>query len=75
MASKVHFIFDLNGAPGEIRTPDLLIRSQSLYPAELRAHTRGLLDEAQGTNLCQSIKARAAAQGSTGGATGLGRWR
>ena len=26
-----------NGAPGEIRTPDLLIRSQSLYPAELRA--------------------------------------
>jgi hypothetical protein len=26
------------GAPGEIRTPDLLIRSQSLYPAELRAH-------------------------------------
>jgi hypothetical protein len=31
----------LNGAPGEIRTPDLLIRSQSLYPAELRAHTCG----------------------------------
>ena len=27
------------GAPGEIRTPGLLIRSQSLYPAELRAHT------------------------------------
>ena len=26
------------GAPGEIRTPGLLIRSQSLYPAELRAH-------------------------------------
>ena len=26
-----------NGAPGEIRTPDLLIRSQSLYPAGLRA--------------------------------------
>ncbi len=36
----------LNGAPGEIRTPDLLIRSQSLYPAELRAHTGGLQDEA-----------------------------
>jgi hypothetical protein len=29
---------ELNGAPGEIRTPGLLIRSQSLYPAELRAH-------------------------------------
>ena len=28
------------GAPGEIRTPGLLIRSQSLYPAELRAHTQ-----------------------------------
>src|ERR1700750_1174224 len=33
---------DLNGAPGEIRTPGLLIRSQSLYPAELRAHTWSL---------------------------------
>jgi hypothetical protein len=27
-----------NGAPGEIRTPGLLVRSQTLYPAELRAH-------------------------------------
>jgi hypothetical protein len=25
------------GAPGEIRTPDRLVRSQVLYPAELRA--------------------------------------
>lgn len=25
------------GAPGEIRTPDTLVRSQVLYPAELRA--------------------------------------
>ena len=25
------------GAPGESRTPDLLVRSQLLYPAELRA--------------------------------------
>ena len=29
------------GAPGEIRTPDHLVRSQVLYPAELRARTRG----------------------------------
>ena len=29
------FLFD--GAPGEIRTPDLLVRSQTLYPTELRA--------------------------------------
>jgi hypothetical protein len=27
-----------DGAPGEIRTPDPLVRSQMLYPAELRAH-------------------------------------
>ena len=26
-----------SGTPGGIRTPDLLVRSQSLYPAELRA--------------------------------------
>ena len=26
-----------NGAPGGTRTPDLLVRSQTLYPAELRA--------------------------------------
>src|SRR5271157_3384499 len=28
-----------SGAPGEIRTPDLLLRRQSLYPAELRARS------------------------------------
>jgi hypothetical protein len=27
-----------NGAPGETRTPDQLVRSQLLYPTELRAH-------------------------------------
>ena len=26
------------GGPGEIRTPDLTVRSRSLYPTELRAH-------------------------------------
>ena len=31
----------ISGAPGEIRTPDPLIRSQILYPAELRAHNMG----------------------------------
>ena len=25
------------GAPGEIRTPDLVVRSHALYPTELRA--------------------------------------
>ena len=32
--ASVAFLF---GAPGEIRTPDLLVRSQTLYPTELRA--------------------------------------
>ena len=30
--------FPDNGALEGIRTPDLLVRSQTLYPAELRAH-------------------------------------
>ncbi len=30
--------FQGDGAPGEIRTPDLMLRRHSLYPAELRAH-------------------------------------
>ena len=30
----------LFGAPGAIRTPDPLVRSQVLYPAELRAHAQ-----------------------------------
>tara|TARA_B100000900_G_scaffold124178_1_gene104807 strand:+ start:37 stop:213 length:177 start_codon:yes stop_codon:yes gene_type:complete len=29
----------ISGAPGEIRTPDPLVRSQVLYPAELRAQS------------------------------------
>src|SRR5208283_3782493 len=28
-----------SGAPGEIRTPDLMLRRHSLYPAELRARS------------------------------------
>ena len=29
---------DLNGTPGRIRTCDLLLRRQPLYPSELQAH-------------------------------------
>jgi hypothetical protein len=29
----------LNGAPGRTRIPNLLIRSQVLYPIELQAHS------------------------------------
>ena len=39
---NVHPCFDCkllkSGAPGETRTPDPLLRRQTLYPAELRAH-------------------------------------
>lgn len=31
---------DASGTPVGIRTPNLLIRSQTLYPAELRAHIK-----------------------------------
>jgi hypothetical protein len=30
--------FGINGTPGGIRTPDLLLRRQPLYPSELQAH-------------------------------------
>ena len=33
----------LVGAPGKIRTPDPLVRSQVLYPAELQAHSLSIL--------------------------------
>src|SRR5487761_232366 len=37
---RMHSLFiKKNGAPGEIRTPDPLLRRQMLYPAELRARS------------------------------------
>src|SRR5580704_3505985 len=35
---KNSVFIEKNGAPGETRTPDPLVRSQMLYPTELRAH-------------------------------------
>ena len=32
------------GVPGGIRTPDLLVRSQSLYPAELQVHAQVIFE-------------------------------
>ncbi len=37
ISSKTYCYLREIGAPGEIRTPDRLVRSQVLYPAELRA--------------------------------------
>ena len=34
----------MSGAPGEIRTPDLVVRSHTLYPAELRAHSNNIIE-------------------------------
>ena len=39
-SSKNLKTLDISGAPGGIRTPDPLIRSQVLYPTEPRAHKR-----------------------------------
>ena len=36
---NVGFGYALNGTAEGIRTPDLLVRSQTLYPAELQPHT------------------------------------
>ena len=36
------FVEGAYGAPGRIRTPDPLIRSQVLYPAELSVHCGGV---------------------------------
>jgi hypothetical protein len=46
------------GAPGEIRTPDLLLRRQSLYPAELRARTHKLVYRAAGKPSMPSYKVK-----------------
>ena len=39
----------LYGAPGEIRTPDPLVRSQILYPTELRAREAGTIGAQAGS--------------------------
>ena|SRR5215467_6871041 len=45
-------LLEKNGAPGESRTPDLLVRSQTLYPAELRAHRHDLTQLGAIPQLC-----------------------
>src|SRR5690606_28538929 len=44
-----------NGAPGEIRTPDRLVRSQVLYPTELRARCVSSVPEGGGERGIQSL--------------------
>ena len=35
---KPHLFEGKYGAPGGVRTPDLVLRRHTLYPSELRAH-------------------------------------
>ena len=58
---------NLDGTPGEIRTPDPLLRRQVLYPAELRAHSRYAAHPALYTFGLTSVKA-----GTFWGALGAG---
>ena len=39
------FLFEINGAPGKIRTCDPMIRSHVLYPAELRVRFKVKAEE------------------------------
>ena len=55
-----------NGAPEEIRTPSLLIRSQMLYPVELRAHGRIASHEAPGKKARTLMKLSPALQAAEG---------
>src|ERR1700679_2531752 len=48
----VCFLWVESGAPGGIRTPDPLVRSQMLYPAELRARAAILSKFAGGAAWC-----------------------
>lgn len=43
--------FIISGAPGETRTPDHLVRSQVLYPTELRAHKGRIIDCNKGPSM------------------------
>ena len=59
-----------NGAPRKIRTPGLLIRSQTLYPAELAAHKDELYRLISG--ICQSLSVYHNWTGGEGGIRTLG---
>ena len=66
-------VLDSNGAPGRIRTSDPLVRSQMLYPAELRAHACEDCNRLTATkqeyriNRVEATRNQAATTGSGGG--------
>src|SRR5712692_11103207 len=64
MLGTLCFIDDFYGAPGGTRTPDLLVRSQTLYPTELRARSKEMLSQP-----CAAHPAAARRPNSTGATT------
>jgi hypothetical protein len=52
-----HLFYLIYGAPGGIRTPGLLIRSQPLYPTELQAHLPDLFNFIKATGIRQLRRA------------------
>ena len=57
--------FSFFGAPGEIRTPDRLVRSQVLYPAELRAHCPVVLQSSAPSDAFQGTRVGARTRSAT----------
>jgi hypothetical protein len=67
---------DLTGAPGEIRTPDLLVRSQTLYPTELRARLLKLAPGRARTFVASRVRSPRSVLNRCGGEGGIhGRLR
>ena len=58
--AKLHFgqVIEKSGAPGLIRTGDLLLRRQTLYPAELRARCFQFYQFCRKENLRVPVRAK-----------------
>ena len=52
----VFLFFEVNGGPGATRTPDLLIRSQMLYPTELRVRKERMAFPLRGGNRSKKLQ-------------------
>ena len=64
-ASKNRSFERFFGVPGGIRTRDLLIRSQALYPAELQAHKNYFLFDRRSQSEAESMPAKNTNKGNT----------
>ncbi len=55
---------DQNGDPGRTRTPNILIRSQVLYPVELRDHLCPFMPQGANEGKSQSVRVMKVLSGS-----------